>query len=579
MANPPVGLPAQPGSHGFHRQVSAEYRTVRVRSRWRSIPHSARDALALLLLATTLIAVCYAGIGRGTFAGFDEARHIMDGVFFADFYRDMPLSHIYQYATEYFVRFPALSLNWNPPMFPAIVGLFMLASGPDPILIRVLVLCFAMVGLLTWYFWTSRFWGQGIAFLSALIFATQATIHSWATAIMLDIPVVALMVCALLALARYVSRPSLPRATIVGLLLAAMLLTKQTSLFILPLFVLGPILAGRADLLWSRTGVPVYTLVFVACAILVIHAWALGSVGIAERLGDLSERAGAPPRLSLERWLLYASVVRDSFAWPVLALALAGCIEAIRRRTPGDVLILVWLMLWYVAFTITSADPQDALRYATYVAAPISLLAARSIGLLSGANLLTQGAVVAAVLVVIAWTGYESYRTPLPAMSDLRAPALLASQEAGDRPVLYCCRFDGEFIFDRRLLDPGRRGITLRADKILVNFSIEPAYGVTSYANSPDDILALLDRYGVAVLAIESSDNLHVPQFALLREIVSGPKFELIGEFPITKSYVPVPPDLSLRLYRYRNVQTPLDGVISVPVPQLDTTLKLHGVP
>jgi hypothetical protein len=34
-----------------------------------------------------------------------------------------------------------------------------------------------------------------------------------------------------------------------------------------------------------------------------------------------------------------------------------------------------------------------------------------------------------------------------------------------------------------------------------------------------------------------------------------------------------------MRLYRYGDVQTPRDGVIAVPVPQLDTTLKLHGVP
>jgi hypothetical protein len=538
-----------------------------------------RDAFVISLLATTLIVFCYDGIGRHTFAGFDEARHMMDGVFFADFYRELPLSHVYQYTVEYFVRFPALSLNWNPPMFPAIAGLFILASDLDPIFVRMLVLCFAIVGLFAWYFWTSRLWGQTVALLAALIFATDANVHAWATAIMLDIPVVALMICALLALARHIERPSLARATLVGLLLAAVLLTKQTSLFILPLFVLYPILASRAELLWTRTSVPVYSLVFVALAILALHAWALGSVGIAERLGNLSEAAGAPPRFSIERWLLYASVIRDRFAWPILALALAGCIEAVRRRTPGDVLILVWLALWYIAFTITSADHQDALRYATYVVAPISLLAARSIGLLSNPNTLMQRATVAAVLVVIAWIGYGVFRTPLPAMSDLRAPAELATREAGDRPVLYCCRFDGEFIFNRRRLDPDRKGITLRADKILANFSIEPAYGVTSYADSPDDILALLDRYGVAVLAIESSDNLQVPQFALLREIVSGPEFEMIGEFPITESYVPVPPDLTLRLYRYRNAQTPQDGVISIPVPQLGTTLKLRGVP
>ena len=219
---------------------------------------------------------------------------MMDGVFFADLYHDLPLSRIYQYTVEYFIRFPALSLNWSPPMFSAIAGLVLLVGGLDPILIRLLVVGFALVGLIAWYFWASRIWGRPTAVLSALICATNATVHFWTTAIMLEIPVVALINCTLFCLARYLERQSFGRAVIVGLLVAAMLLTKQTSLFILPAFVLYPILAGRADLLWSRTSLPVYALTLFALAILIVHAWTLGSVGIAERLGNLSEIAGEP---------------------------------------------------------------------------------------------------------------------------------------------------------------------------------------------------------------------------------------------------------------------------------------------
>src|ERR1700686_1972893 len=84
------------------------------------------DALAGLLVNSILIILCCAGLGRGTFGWFDEARHMMDGVFFADFYYDLPLSNVYQYTVEYFVRFPALSLSWSPPMFPAVAGLVLL---------------------------------------------------------------------------------------------------------------------------------------------------------------------------------------------------------------------------------------------------------------------------------------------------------------------------------------------------------------------------------------------------------------------------------------------------------------------
>jgi hypothetical protein len=537
------------------------------------------DTVAILLLSSVLVVLNYDGVGRGTFGGYDEPRHMMDGVFFADFFHDLPLSRIFQYTVEYFIRLPALSLNWSPPMFSAIAGLVLLVGGLDPLFIRLLVLGFAVVGLIAWYLWASRIWGRPTAVLSALIFATNATVHFWTTAIMLEIPVVALINCTLFCLARYLERQGIGRAVVVGLLVAVMLLTKQTSLFILPAFVLYPILAGRADLLWSRTSLPIYALTLFALAILIVHACTLGSVGIAERLGNLSELTGVPSRFSVERWLLYARVLRETFDWPTIMLALIGCVEAARRRGPADVIILVWVALWYVAFTITSADPQDALRYATYVVPAISLLVARNLGLLTNTKPWVRHTAVFALLGLITCSGWRSYTTKLPAISDFRAVAQFVQSEAAGGPVLYCCRFDGEFIFERRRLDPGRRGITLRADKILVNFSILPAYGMISLAGSRTEILAQLARYGVGLLVIESDDNLLVPQFALLRKIVEGPEFDLLGEYPITGNFAPVPRDLRLRVYRYRNVQAPANGIISIPAPQFGITLQLRLIP
>jgi hypothetical protein len=162
-------------------------------------------------------------------------------------------------------------------------------------------------------------------------------------------------------------------------------------------------------------------------------------------------------------------------------------------------------------------------------------------------------------------------------MSNFRTLAQFVHSRAGNLPVLYCCRFDGEFIFERRRLDPSRRSITLRADKILVNFSITPVFGMVSFVENRNDIIAQLDRYGVAVLVIESADNLRVPQFELLRRVVNGPQFDLLGEFSVTGNFGP--PDLMLRVYRYRDARAPENGIISVPAPQLGTTLQLHVFP
>jgi hypothetical protein len=560
------------------RMATTLYATDQAK-RTRRVLSARADSWAILLVLSILTFVCYEGLSRESFGWYDESRHMMNAVFFADFYSDLPLRNVYKYTIEYFIRFPSLSLSWHPPMFPALAGAVLLVGGLDPVLVRMLVFMFALAGAIFWYFWVLSIWGRRTALLSTLILITGTAVHFWSTAIMLEIPIVALISGALYWLAHYLERPSLRGSFIVGLLVAAMLLTKQTSLFILPAFLLYCILAGRARLLWSRVSLPIYLLFFSALAILIGHALALGSVGIAEQLGNLSELAGAPPRFSIERWLIYGRVLGESFGWPILLLALIGSIEMARRRGSADLTILVWPALWYVAFSITAVDHGDALRYTAYVAPPIALLAACSLGTLSNANAQIRHAAVLGLLGIVAWSGWRSYATELPMVSGFRAPAQFVHTEAGDLPVLYCCRFDGEFIFERRRLDPPRHSITLRADKNLVNFSITPAYGMASFVESRSDILDQLDRDGVAVLVIESQDNLRISQFNVLREVVNGPEFDLLAEFPITGNFAALPPELKLRVYRYRNAHTPENGIISVPAPQIGTTLQLRVSP
>src|SRR5437764_514851 len=102
-------------------------------------PSVAVDTVAIFLSSIGLAALCYQGLARETFGWFDEARHVMNGVFFSDLYRDFPLVSIYQYTVEYFVRFPALSFSWHPPLFAAITGLVLLVGGLEPIYVRLLV--------------------------------------------------------------------------------------------------------------------------------------------------------------------------------------------------------------------------------------------------------------------------------------------------------------------------------------------------------------------------------------------------------------------------------------------------------
>src|SRR5438477_118357 len=103
------------------------------------------DTLAILMISSLLIILCYHGLTRSAFGWYDEPRHMMNGVFFSDLFFDFPITDIYQYTVEYFVRFPALSLSWDLPVFSALAGSVLLAGGLEPVLIRMLVLGFAVL--------------------------------------------------------------------------------------------------------------------------------------------------------------------------------------------------------------------------------------------------------------------------------------------------------------------------------------------------------------------------------------------------------------------------------------------------
>src|SRR5436190_6942928 len=54
----------------------------------------------------------------------DQARHALNGVALLDIVREGGLSRPVAWLRDYFVHFPALSMPYHPPLFPAVEALF-----------------------------------------------------------------------------------------------------------------------------------------------------------------------------------------------------------------------------------------------------------------------------------------------------------------------------------------------------------------------------------------------------------------------------------------------------------------------
>ena len=142
-----------------------------------SHPYSTRLTAALrhpavhtaAVLAVVAVVVLH-GIGQGEFDPTnDEAAHATTGIFFRDFYREMPLGHAEQYAFRYYAQYPALGLIHWPPGFHVVEGAVYSVLGASVESARFTVALYALAGALFWYLLIRRLHGPGLAALSTIV--------------------------------------------------------------------------------------------------------------------------------------------------------------------------------------------------------------------------------------------------------------------------------------------------------------------------------------------------------------------------------------------------------------------------
>ena len=67
-----------------------------------------RRWIPFLLLAAAVAVLFLTSPYRSDIWWSDASRHAMDGAFYRDFFRHMPLGHLRQFATNYYIKYPLL---------------------------------------------------------------------------------------------------------------------------------------------------------------------------------------------------------------------------------------------------------------------------------------------------------------------------------------------------------------------------------------------------------------------------------------------------------------------------------------
>lgn len=541
-----------------------------------------RSCLALVIGAT--LAMGLPDIGRGGLGWSDAPNHAFDGIFLYELARQWPVDRLPAWAEAFYLRFPAIGIIvYYPPGFAAVeAGVFAL-MGVSIMACRMTVLLHACGAGCLMYVLGRRWFDRPTGLFAALLLVTCPHGLWWLTDVMLEWPATFWILAAVYAYERDRETRLARWAAALGLCVVMAFMTKQTAGFILPVLIVHAFIApaatpGKAAWIAEKRR---YFARPAQIATLLAAGLVIGGYVISTRKYTALPAQLLRPSLDVSGMAHWPAEI---LGWPLLPVAVLGLGTFVFRPDRGARgLLLLWFAAW-TGFSISIAAKEP--RYLFFSLPPVMFAAVRfGIGAEArhsdggGSRRLTwrddrpRLVLLAALVVAQAvlsrwhWTGH------LPSYAG--AAAALAGRDDADLVLVDAVR-DGQFIFDVYQNENARRRIIpLRASKLLYARAAREKYDYQQFVDSPADIVAVLDRYGIRYIVIESAypktpyADADPPPRKMLRKLVSGDaRFALVEAWPLDCGD-PSWDGIELRLYEYMACRPRRDKRIRLSIPAM----------
>lgn len=532
-------------------------------------------AAALILIAVMVIGV--PGISQGGLGWSDAPNHTFDGIFVYEFFRQWPLDHAREWAEQFYLRYPALGIIvYYPPGFAIVEAGLFAAFGVNIAVARATVLLFAFGAGWLMYVLGRRWFDRPTGLLASLLLITCPHGALWMNDVMLEWPATFWILACVWAYER--SRQS--RQTIWPILLAGAVtmafMTKQTAGFILPVLLVHALLQDDRWKYLLRPSLVVS--LFASCAI--IGGYVL-----------YSRKYTALPSQLLQPSFDIAGLAHwpaEIVGWPLLPIAMLGLLTFLMKPDRGPRgLLLLWFAAW-TGFSLSIAAKEP--RYLFFSIPPLTFAAVR-FGFVSersgeGRSSLTWSTdapriVLLGLLVVV--------QAALARMHDTgrlpdHAAAVAKFVERGNADlVLVDAVRDGQFVFDVYQNSKARDHIIpLRASKLLYARAAREKYDYQQFVESPEDIVAIFNRYGIRYAVVESAypktpyADADPPPRKMLRDLLAkDARFSLVDAWS-QKCGDPIWDDVKLQLFEYRACPPRTEKKIKLSIPAMNREVELE---
>ncbi|HVZ70364.1 MAG TPA: glycosyltransferase family 39 protein [Rhizomicrobium sp.] len=524
--------------------------------------------LAALVFLLGVVCLFLTAPHHGEFWWSDSPRHALNGVFVKDLIANMPADPK-QWAMQYYIKYPALTILFYPPLFYVISAPFYAIFGVSQATGLAVVMLHYIALALGLFVLARRWTSANTATLVGLSAMAAPGLALWGRQIMLEVPSLAFAVWAMVALQRYGENKRSILLYVTTFLLLCASYTKLNAVFLFAVVALTVLSSQKADTfknkhVWIAAALTAFGLVP-----LIVLTLKFGAANVQSVMGIADSRVA---RDSIAGWIWYAQNLPGLIWWPLLVLAVAtpilfaaGILKSSLSRT-DTVLLVSWFVVGYVALSLI--DLKEA-RHALLILPPVLI----SAGLASNAVHFRRAGEILLTLVVVATGIYTWQCRPNPLITGYRQAAVWIGQHAPrDAIVVFSGKRDGSFIFNMRTLENRRDITTVRSDKLLLSIAVRRELGVKENNFSEREIADLLDRDGVSYVVAQDDFWTDLPVMKRLQNVLRSSHFQKVAEITVT-SNVPAP-DHILSIYRNLGEVNPHPGPLQLDLPIIGKKVK-----
>jgi len=480
----------------------------------------------------------------------------MNGAFIYDLVRTGNFAHPITYGKQFYSRFPAISLPYHPPLFPAIEALFYAAFGVSFFAARLPVALATGVSALLLYRLVNRsHQSVWLAIAATMTFITMSTSQMVATDVMLEFPSLAFMTGALYCLRDLETSYPPSRAYPFALLAAAAVWTKQHAVFLGLVPFIFILLQGNWRLLrglhlWVSS--LLFGLMVLALTMLSVP---VNHIGVANQIAAVHEFWGA----AVFNARYYGRELRQDLGLVVTCWLWfsAGAFLAIPRlrRRPENHLYLAWLLAVLPLLLLTAQHDQ---RYLLFGLPALVVLGYDGLRLACKQVLPVRCVPAVIGLVAVCLILYQTSRSlEFRAESAYMIPIQLARtiKDRVSRRLIYCGDNVGFLAVGIRFLDPDSRTILIRGDKL------DPVIF------TPEGFEHFAWRYGVDTVVIESGRKHHPWDF-----LVASPSPSMVPQRVVSHPTDTQHPSL---IFDFTNPSSHPESCLDIPVMYTNARLNL----